>query len=154
MAIICLLILSSCKRAPIPITESEKDSIICEIKDVFELLNKEMNDHNVDGIMRYFDDEDFIYAADGYLNTNLDDFKAAVNRTHTNPALLPFSLNFNKIHVRVMERDLVMLDGLGIINTSAGTGQEQSFQIVMSLLMKNTDGKWKVISGHESIREI
>ena len=53
-----------------------------------------------------------------------------------------------------MERDLVMLDGLGIINTSAGTGQEQSFQIVMSLLMKNTDGKWKVISGHESIREI
>jgi len=154
LALLFLLILPSCQNAPKPVTESEKDSIISDVKDVFEQMNKEMNDHNVDGIMRFFDDEDFIYAAGGGLNTTLGDFRAAVNRTHTNPALLPFSLNFNKIHARVLERDLVMLNALGIISSSIGTEQEKSVQIVMTLLMKNADGKWMVISGHESIREI
>jgi hypothetical protein len=43
---------------------------------------------------------------------------------------------------------------LGLVNSSIGSEKEKSLQIVITFLMKNTEGKWMIISGHESTKEI
>lgn len=145
----------SCQKAPALLTESEKEAISNEVKTAFKQMNAMMNSHNVDEMMKlYVDDDDFIYAASGNLYTKLGDLRESVGRVHSNPMLLPFTVTFNEIKIRVLERDLTMLSGLGLVKSSIGSEQEKSLQIVITFLMKKTEGQWMIISGHESTKEI
>lgn len=153
--LISVFTLSNCQKVPATLTEAEKEAITNEVKAIFKQMNAMMNSHNVDEIMKFYvDDDDFIYAASGNLHTKFGDLQQAVRRVHSNTNLLPFTVTFNEVKVRILERDLVMLTGLGLVNSSIGSEKEKSLQIVITFIMKNTEGKWMIISGHESTKEI
>ena len=153
--LISVLTIFSCKKSSSPITETEKEAISKDARATFSQLNAAMNSHNVSEIRKYFsDEEDFIYAGSGNIYTKLDDLFKVIASVHSNLELLPFTIDFNEIKIRVLNSDLVMLTGIGRVNDAIGTDKAKSFQIVMTFLLKKTNGKWLAIAGHESYKAL
>ena len=151
--LISVFAIYGCQKSPVPLTETEKEAIRTEVRGTFSQLNAAMNSHNVDEMRKYFSDtEDFIYAGSGNIYTKLDDLFKVIASVHSNPDLLPFTVDFNEIKVNVLNKELVMLTGKGIINNAIGTDKARSLQITITFLMKKTEGKWLTIVGHESYK--
>lgn len=153
--LISVVMIYSCQKSPVILTETEKETISNDVRATFSQLNAAMNSHNVDEMKKYFSDEvDFVYAGSGNIYTKLDDLFKVIASVHSNPELLPFTVDFNEIKIRVLNNDLVMLTGIGKVNNSIGTDKAKSFQIVITFLMKKTEGKWLTIVGHESYKAL
>jgi len=153
--LISVFAIYSCQKAPAPLTEAEKEAISNEVRGTFSQLNAAMNSHNVDEMRKYFsDEEDFIYAGSGNIYTKPDDLFKVIASVHSNPELLPFSVDFSEIKIKVLNNDFVMLTGIGRVNNAIGTDKAKSFQIAITFLMKKTEGKWLTIVGHESYKAL
>lgn len=141
----------SCKKSPAPLTEAEKEGIKNEVREVFSKMNVAINSHNVADIMRnFYDHEDFFYAASGNIFPGVTDIGQAISSTHTNPEMLPFSIEFNEVKVLVLNYDMVMLTAIGRITRPSDKETGRSLQLIFTYLMKKIDGKWLITVGHES----
>lgn len=143
----------SCQKAPAPLTEAEKEAISNEVKSTFTQLNAAMNSHNVNEIKKFFSNsDDFIYATSDNIFTNVEDLFNVISRTHSNPDLLPFNIEFNDINIRVLNNEYATLTGVGTVNSSIGTDNANSVRLTFTYLLKKTKGQWLTVVGHESTR--
>ena len=72
---------------------------------------------------------------------------------HTNPKYQSYTVDYDEINIRVLNRDAVMLTGKGYFNNFPTEEGPKSIKLVVTFLMEKIDGNWVVTVGHESTQE-
>ena len=148
------IIFCGCQTAPAPLSESEKEEIIKEVRAAFDKTTLAVNTHDADQILDFcWNDNDYLYAADGTLDKGWDANYKAASSIHSNPNNQSFTIHYDEIIIKVLKRDAVMLVGKGAFNDILTEAGPKSVGMVVTFLIEKIDEKWVVTIGHESAAE-
>jgi hypothetical protein len=148
------ILFCGCQTAPAPLSESEKEKIIKEVRDAFDQTTLAVNNHDVDKIMEFcWNDRDYLYAADGALLKSWEANNKEASLIHSNPKNQAFTINYDEIIIKVLKRDAVMLVGKGSFNDVLTVDGPKSVSMAVTFLIEKIDDKWVITVGHESAAE-
>jgi len=132
-------------------TIGEIEAIKKEVNHVFELSADAASKHDVEAFMKYiWNNEDFVYAANGVLIKGWLNFYEVANSVHSNPKNQGFRLKFEETYVKVINRDSALVTGKGKFIDFPTVEGPVNKNLTATFLFEKTDGKWLVTAGHES----
>lgn len=155
MIILCLIIAApSCQQATEKISDSDTQVVKQEVKTVIEQSAAAASRHDTEAIMKFFwNDEDLVYAANGYLTKGWSDFNKVVKAVHTDPKNQDFRLAFEDTYVKVINRECALVTGKGkLIDFPSADGPVDK-NLTVTFLVENIEGKWLITACHESTPE-
>ena len=150
--IIAVILLFSCS-APIEteLTEEQKALIEQEIKNVFDVSAKAASNHDFETMMKYlWNNENFVYASNGYLIKGWDAMYNVASTVHSNPENQKFYLNFDEVNVKVINDEAVMVNGVGQMVDIPVGDSTVSTNLTVTFLMEKIGDAWLITAGHES----
>jgi ketosteroid isomerase-like protein len=148
------ILFCGCQSAPAPLSESEKEEIIKEVRAAFDKSTLAVNNHDPDKIMEFdWNDGDYMYASDGTLTKGWEANFKIVSTIHLNQNNQSSTINYDEIIIKVLKPDAVMLVGKGLIENILTEDGPKSIGIVVTYLIEKLDDKWVVTIGHESSAE-
>jgi len=143
-----------CQDIPTELGESEKNSIIQEVKAEYNKFIAAASTHDVAAMMHsQWNSEDFLFASDGKMIKGFDAMSNVFNSIHSNPELQSYSIELNEVMTRVISREAVMVISQGFLNNFPTNEGPKSIKFVETVLMEKVNDKWVITVGHESAQE-
>jgi len=148
---VCFL---GCQSTPTPLTELEEEEIKNEVRQAFENTTVAVNAHDAVKIMEScWNDNDYLYAAQGTLTKGWERNNEISTAIHTDPKNKSFTLEYDETIIKVINRDAVLLVGRGYFHNILTEEGVNSVDIVITFLLEKIDDKWLITVGHESYPE-
>ncbi len=149
-----LIMFMGCQDIPTELSESEKDSIIQEVRTEYDKFIAAASAHDAAVMMQsQWNSEDFLFASNGTMIKGFDAMHNVVNSIHSESKNQSISIDLNEVMIRVINREAVMVSTEGYMNNFPTNEGPKSIMIVETVLMEKIDGKWVITVGHESTRE-
>jgi len=149
-----LIIFMGCQDIQTELGESEKDSIIQEVRTEYDKFIAAASAHDAAVMMQsQWNSKDFLFASNGEMIKGFDAMHNVVNSIHSNPELQSYSVELNEIKIRVISREAAIISSEGFLNNFPTYEGLKSIKTVETVLMEKIDGKWVITVGHESTRE-
>ena len=158
ISFICTLFIAAsfwgCQSSPNPLSEQEKEVIEKEVRKAFDETTAAVNMHDADKIMQAcWNDKDYFYAANGTLMNDWEANHEAATIIHSNPKNQTYTVDYDEIIVKVLNRDAVMLVGKGAFINILTEDGIKSVDLVVTFLMEKINNEWLITIGHESTGE-
>jgi uncharacterized protein (TIGR02246 family) len=152
--LISLLPIFGCQKAPAPLSETETEEIKKEVKEVFSQATKAANDHDADSMLSHdWNSGDYLYVANGEVMKGWEPKLKVATSIHTNPIYQSYTVDYDEIVMKVIDRNAVMITGSGYFNNFPGDEGPRSIKFAVTFLYQKIDGKWLMTIGHESTTE-
>ena len=149
--ILTFILLYGCQQSTQEITELERIEIEESIRDEINNTITDINNHDVDKMMQHcWNDNDFLYAADGHISYGWDVFYKEASSFHLDSLYRSFTLELDKININVIRRDMVIVVASGELNNLPSAEGAKSSSIAVTWLMELKNNKWVTTVGHES----
>ena len=151
---ISLIILAGCNNNPDQISESEKASIIKEVRSEFDKIITAANNHDADAFMQIqWNSEDYMYAGHGTITKGWVPALKGFKSVHSDPKYQSFTIDLDEVIIRVIDQEAAMITAGGYFNNFPTEEGPRSIKLALTLLMQKIDGNWVVTLGHESTPE-
>ena len=148
------LVLLGCQSTSTPLTEVEMQEIRNEVRQSFKRTTEAVNNHDAVKIMEScWNDENYLYAANGTLTKGWDKNNDISTTIHSDPKNQLFTIEYDEISIRVLKRDAVLLVGKGYFHNILTKDGTKSVDLIVTFLMEKVNGKWVITIGHESYPE-
>ena len=150
--IIAVILLFSCSTpVETELTEEQKALIEQEIKNVFDASAKAASNHDFETMMKYlWNNENFVYAANGYLFKGWDAMYNVASTVHSKPENQKFHFNFDEVIIKVIDEKTALVNGVGqMVDIPVGDSTITT-NLTVTFLMEKIDNDWLVTAGHES----
>jgi uncharacterized protein (TIGR02246 family) len=146
-----LVAISGCQDKVSYLTEAEIQEIRNDVKTVFEQSADAASRHDVEAITKFFwNNDEFLYAANGMLTNGWSNFKEVVKAVHSDPQNQDFRLEFENTYVKVINRDCALVTGAGkVIDFPTKEGPVNK-NLTVTFLFEKIDDQWLITAGHES----
>jgi hypothetical protein len=152
--IVPLISFWGCQTSINELSESEKDSIIKEVRSEFDKIITAANNHDADAMMQiHWNSPDYLYAGNGSLTKGWESMLAVANSIHSNPKYQTYTVDLDEVIISVIDRDAAMLTAAGYFNNFPTEEGPMSIKFVETCLMQKIDGNWVITVGHESSQE-
>ena len=152
--IVPLISFWGCQNTIDELSESEKDTIVKEVSQVFEEGMIAANRHDEEAMMQvHWNSKEYIAAIDGYLIKGWEGTNEAVTYIHSNPKYQSFTVNHEELIVKVLSVDAAIVTASGNLNNVPTSEGLKSTKFVVTMLMEKIDGKWLKTVVHESTQE-
>ena len=152
--IVPLISFWGCQNSSNELSESEKDSIIQEVRAEYDKFIAASSAHDAAVMMQSIrNSEDFLFASNGSRIKGYDEMHNVVNSIHSNPELQSYSVELNEVIIRVISHEAALLSIEGFLINFPTSEGPKSIKIVVTVLMEKIDSKWLITVGHESTRE-
>ncbi len=154
LLIIPIITFWGCQNTTNELSESEKDSIIEEVRIEFEKAISAATNHDADEMTSYWwDNEDFLYASNGSLIKGWEPGYEVANSIHSNPKYQSFSVDLDEVLISVINEGSAMVSAVGYFNNYPSEEGPRSIKLALTFLMQKIDGNWVITVGHESTPE-
>jgi len=152
--IVPLISFLGCQNTTNELSESEKDSIKEEVREVFDESIKAANAHDAAGMLAHdWNSQDYLYASNGNLMKGWNAKSDAVQSIHTNPELQSYGVVLDEVILRVISRQVVIITCTGHFSNFPKEQGPQDIKFVLTCLYEKINGKWVMTVGHESTHE-
>jgi uncharacterized protein (TIGR02246 family) len=152
MIIMFLVItLPGCNNKVEPLSESEIEVIKNEVKNTFEQSAIAASRHDVEAITKFFwNNDEFVYAANGMLTNGWSNFYEAVNSVHSDPKNQGFSIEFQDVNIKVITAGCALVTAAGNLTDFPTEDGPATKKLTVTFLFEKIDGQWLITAGHES----
>jgi hypothetical protein len=143
-----------CQNSANELSESEKDSIIMEVRSEFDKIITAANNHDADAMMQiHWNSQDYLYAGNGTITKGWESMLKVANSIHSNPKYQTYTVDLDEVIISVIEREAAMVTAVGYFNNFPTEEGPKSITFIETCLMQKIDGNWVVTVGHESTQE-
>ena len=154
LLLISSIIIWGCQNNPTMLSDSDKESIIKEVRHEFDKLMAAANNHDADGIMQImWNSPDYVYAGNGMITIGWEAALKAFSSVHSNPKYQSFSVDLDDVIIHVIDREAAMVVAEGYFNNFPTEEGPRSIKLAFTGLMQKIGGNWVITVGHESTAE-
>jgi uncharacterized protein (TIGR02246 family) len=154
LLIVPLISFWGCQNTTNELSESEKDSIIKEVRSEFDKEIAAANNHDADAMMQiHWNSPDYVYVGNGTITKGWESMLKVVNSIHSNPKYQSYTVDLDEVIIRVIDREAAMISAGGYFNNFPTEEGPRSITFVLTNLMQKIDGNWVITVGHESTQE-
>ena len=145
--LLCSIISFSCSKAPTRLTQTEKESITLEIREMFLNYHKAIKTGGLEAEFDYLDDSsDFYWVPPGYKSSlDIDSVKTIL--THNAKSIDQIEFTFETLEIFPLRKTIANYTGIVKGKMTDTARVTSTFRIIESgTLVKRPDG-WKLLSG-------
>ena len=147
-------ILTGCQNISTELGDSEKESIVQEVKKEYEKFIAAASKHDAALMMDFqWNSEDYHFASNGTITKGYEAMNKVVNSIHLNPELQSYSIELNDVMIRVISPNAAIVSAESFLNNFPTREGPKSIKMYETVLMEKIDDKWVITVGHESTRE-
>jgi hypothetical protein len=149
--LIFLFISFGCNNRQSELSDSDIEATKAEVRDAFKRVTNEVNNHDAEKMMQYcWNSPDYLYVANGTLIKGWESNHKDANTIHSDPKNQSFTIDYDEILIKVLNREAVLLVGNGKFNNINTDEGNKSVNLVVTFLMEKIDNEWLITIGHES----
>jgi uncharacterized protein (TIGR02246 family) len=150
--ILMSIVFCGCSNQDSELSEQRKSQIENQILNEWTKICTTVEQSDSDGYAAFFSPDFILMSTDGSVFYSKKEYIDNVRNWFN--ARESTEIQQDKIVVTVLEEDLVLLDQESVFKVSYKDGTSQQVKHAATMVFKEEPSGWKIIHGHESIKEI
>ncbi|HSO85067.1 MAG TPA: nuclear transport factor 2 family protein [Draconibacterium sp.] len=141
--------ITACQKSPAPLTESEKEEIKKEIRQLWDYSGDGITERNADKTFSMFSSNEGVkYIRDGHLYGSIDEARNQYAEWFKNPNSVKRKISSDPVIFDILDKNTVLMTAIGKLEVVDDTTGQKPWVITYTLLWRKEPEGWKVFNVH------